>query len=130
MKIYKDGMTLMRDTGSLTNAIMENCNKSVKVGDTFVELLWTDRELYIVTAVESPTRFRAKTVKTVCKTFEEGTMYPVLDENGKMETEGDEEVFFKARKYWYREINNNNYHSKVKVHFSWGEKTGYRDPCF
>lgn len=32
MKVYKDGMVLMKDTGSLTNALMENRAKEIKVG--------------------------------------------------------------------------------------------------
>ena len=73
MKVYKDGMELMKDTGSLTNALMENRNEKIKVGDTFAELLWTDRNAYIVTRVNSQRDFYAKRLKVEMKDWTEGT---------------------------------------------------------
>ena len=91
MRVYKDGMVLMKDTGSLTNALMENKTKEIKVGDTFVELLWTDRTAYIVTRVNNQRDFYAKRLKVEMKD-------------------------------WYC--------GSGKVHLSWGEDCGYRDPSF
>lgn len=122
MKVYKDGMVLMKDTGSLTNALMENKTKEIKVGDTFVELLWTDRTAYIVTRVINQHDFYAKRLKSKMKDWTDGTKYPVKDENGAYITEGDECRFRKPRKYWYC--------GSGKVHLSWGEDCGYRDPSF
>ena len=122
MKLYKDGMVLMKDTGSLTNALMENKTKEIKVGDTFVELLWTDRTAYIVTRVNNQRDFYAKLLKVEMKDWTDGTQYPVKDEKGAYIAEGGEFRFRKPRKYWRR--------GGGKVHLSWGEDCGYRDPSF
>lgn len=122
MKVYKDGMELMKDTGSLDNALMENRNENIKVGDTFAELLWTDRTAYIVTRVNNQRDFYAKRLKVEMKDWTDGTQYPVKDEKGAYITEGGECRFRKPRKYW-RE-------SGDRVHLSWGEDCGYRDPSF
>jgi len=122
MKVYKDGMTLIRDTGSITNALMENKPIKIKVGDTFVELLWSDRTAYIVTRVNNQRDFYAKRIKVEMKDWTEGTQYPLKDEKGAYITEGVEFRFRKPRKYWYC--------GSGKVHLSWGEDCGYRDPSF
>lgn len=123
MKVYKDGMELMKDTGSLTNALMENKTHEIKVGDTFALLLWTDRTAYIVTRVVNQKKFYARRLKTQMKCWQDGTEYPVRDENGTFIPEGEEEEFKKGRKYWYGTF-------ATKAHFSWGECCGYRDPSF
>lgn len=124
MKVYKDGMTLMRDTGSLTNALCENRANVIKVGDSFAKLGWTDRYLYIVTEVRSPREFVAKRVRVEMKDgWQDGTEYPIVGEDGKWLTyDGEGEVFTKKRKYWYDGYS--------RVHFSWGATTGYCDPSF
>lgn len=122
MKVYKDGMTLMRDTGSLTNALMENKANDIKVGDTFVELLWTDRTAYIVTRVVNQKKFYAKRLQTYMIDWREGTKYPDKDAKGAYITTGEEVLFHKPRKYWYK--------GSGKVHLSWGEDCGFRDPSF
>ena len=122
MKVYKDGMELMKDTGSLTNALMENRNEQIKVGDTFAELLWTDRTAFIVTRVINQHDFYAKRLKVEMKDWTEGTQYPVKDANGAYIAEGAEIRFRKPRKCWYS--------GSGKVHLSWGEDCGYRDPSF
>lgn len=123
MKIYKDGMTLMKDTGSLTNAIMENKTREIKVGDTFAELMWTDRHLWKVTEVVSQREFVAERVETELRNgWEDGTEYPKLDADGNMLTGGCQYTFKLKRKFWYL--------GGSRVHLSWGETTGYRDPSF
>ncbi len=122
MKVYKDGMELMMDTGSLTNALMENKPREIKVGDTFAELLWTDRTAYIVTRVVNQRKFYAKELKVKMESWQDGTQYPVKDENGAYIAEGEEFCFSKPRKHWYC--------GGGKVHLAWGESCGYRDPYF
>lgn len=122
MKVYKDGMTLMRDTGSLTNALMENKSIEIKVGDTFVELMWTDRHPYIVTRVVNQKKFYAKRLKTHIENWQDGTEYPDKDATGAYITQGGEVLFSKPRKFWRK--------SGDKVHLSWGEDCGFRDPSF
>ena len=122
MKVYKDGMELMKDTGSLTNALMENRNEKIKVGDTFVELLWTDRTAYIVTRVVNQSKFYAKRLKTHMRDWQEGTKYPDKDETGAYIATGEELLFSKPRKYWRK--------SGGRVYLAWGEDCGYRDPSF
>lgn len=133
-KIYKDGMTLMRDTASLTNAIMENRRSEVKVGDTFARLMWTDRELWQVTEVVSPTKFKAMKVQTRCENEYKGTENPVYDEDGKMKLyEAREMLIVRKRKYWYavEKDHEGNFARKIgRIHCTWGETTGYRDPSF
>lgn len=122
MKVYKDGMELMMETGSLTNALMENKPREIKVGDTFAELLWTDRTAYIVTRVVNQLKFYAKKLKVKMENWQDGTEYPVKDEHGAYIAEGGEFCFSKPRKYWYC--------GGGKVHLAWGESCGYRDPSF
>ena len=122
MKIHKDGMTLMKDTGSLTNALMENKTDTIKVGDTFAELMWTDRKLWKVTEVISPKAFMAERVETELRNgWEDGTEFPKKDERGEMITDGQPMKFIKKRKYWY---------CGGRIHWAWGATTGYRDPSF
>jgi len=128
MKIYSDGMTLMRDTGSLTNALMENKKDGMKVGDTFAELMWTDRTLWQVTEVVVPGRkFKAQRVETYMENWTDGTEYPREGADGKYILQGDETTFERKRKYWYRV---GGFGGGSRVHFSWGAKHGYRDPSF
>ena len=123
MKVYKDGMTLMKDTASLTNALMENKPREIRVGDTFAELLWTDRTLWKVTEVTNQKDFMAEQVETELKDgWEDGTEYPVRDADGNILTDGQPSRFTLKRKYWYR--------NGVRIHISWGATTGYTDPSF
>ena len=123
MKVYKDGMTLMKDTASLANALMENKTREIKVGDTFAELMWTDRHLWIVTNVISPREFVAERVQTEMRDgWQDGTEYPKTDAEGKYLTSGYPETFKRKHKYWYL--------GESRVRFSWGATTGYRDPSF
>ena len=123
MKIHKDGMTLMRDTGSLTNALMENRTREIKVGDTFAELMWTDRHLWKVTEVVGQREFVAERVQTELRNgWQDGTEYPKVDADGNMLTDGYPETFKLKRKFWYL--------GASRIHFSWGATTGYRDPSF
>ena len=133
MKVYKDGMELMKDTGSLTNALMENKAREIKVGDTFAELMWTDRTLWKVVEVVNQTEFSAERVITYMKDWTDGTTYPKRDDRGNILTDGHPVKFKKGRKYWYEWHQNANgeyYKTDSKVHFSWGKQTGYRDPSF
>jgi hypothetical protein len=134
----------MKDTASLTNALAENTTSNPKVGDTFAELLWTDRSLWVITEVRSPREFVAGWVETECKDGYEGTEYPVKNEDGSMKTyEGEDAVFTFRRHNWYKKpIYNGWDHEKnaprpntskgwgEKVHLSFGESVGYRDPSF
>lgn len=123
MKVYKDGMTLMKDTGSLMNALMENRTREIKVGDTFAELMWTDRHLWKVTEVVSQREFVAERVETELRNgWEDGTEYPKVDADGNMITSGRPETFKLKRKFWYL--------GESRIHLSWGATTGYRDPSF
>lgn len=121
MKVYKNGMTLMRDTGSLTNALCENMAKDLKVGDMFCELLWTDRTLHVITEVINQKKFKAMRVKTQMKNWTEGTEYPEYDESGNLITEGAAMTFtFRYHNWW----------NGTKVHLQFGATTGYTDPSF
>ena len=114
-------MKLMKDTCSLMNYLMVNDNLNVKVGDTFAELMWSDRTLWQVTRIEGK-KIYAKRVKTKIEDWTDGTQYPVKDENGNNLLWGGESVLTKPRKYWKK--------NGCTVHLSWGETTGYRDPSF
>ena len=133
MKVYKDGMTLGRETGSLTNALMENLTREIKVGDSFAILGWTDRTLYQVTEVVSQNEFSACKVDTYMKEWQDGTEYPNVGADGKWVLYGRTVKFKKCRKYWYEHwlgIDGIPHKMGRKVHFSWGATTGYRDPSF
>jgi len=133
MKVYKDGMTLGRETGSLTNALMENKTHEIKVGDSFALLMWTDRSLWQVTKVISQTEFYAKRVETYMKDWTDGTCYPKTGDDGKWILWDEESKFKKSRKYWYEHCRYGNgvfCKTDCKAHFSWGATTGYRDPSF
>ena len=126
MQLYKNGMKLMKDTGSLTNALCENTTSAPKVGDTFCELGWTDRRLFVITQVISPKKFIAQRCITEMKDgWEDGTEYPVMDENGKIKTYGEDEGFNFSYRNWRQGLKKGR-----KVHLQFGAKTGYRDPSF
>lgn len=114
-------MKLMKDTGSLTNYLLENDKHEIRVGDSFAELMWTDRHLWQVTAIDGK-RMWAKRVRTYMEHWADGTEYPVKDDAGKWELEGKEHCFTKPRKNWKMDGKD--------VHLSWGATTGYRDPSF
>lgn len=116
------GMRLMHDTASLTNALMANTTNAPKVGDTFAELMWTDRTLWVITEVVSPKEFKAQRVETELKCWEDGTEFPKRDADGKFLTDGSTSTFKKPRKYWYCDGR--------RVSLSFGATTGYRDPSF
>ena len=97
-----------------------NDNQNIKVGDTFVEVMWSDRNLWQVTRIEGK-KIYAKRVKTKMKGWN-GTAYPVKNKKGNYLLWGTESVFVKFRKYW--KLNG------CVVHLSWGATTGYRDPSF
>lgn len=133
MKVYADGMELMKETGSLTNALMENKPREIKPGDSFSILLWSDRTLWQVTRVISQTEFFAKKVSTYMKDWADGTCYPKVNADGNWDLSGDEIKYKKCRKYWYEYARcpDGTYDRlDSKVHFSWGSTTGYRDPSF
>ena len=117
-----NGMELMKDTGSLMNAICANDRTCVRVGDTFTELHWSDRTLHIVTEV-SENRFSAVCVSTHMKNHCDGTCYPDIDENGKWMVLGSPKTFSRNKRGWWS-------HGGRRVHISWGDKTGYMDPSF
>lgn len=115
-------MKLMRDTGSLMNYLMVNDNFNVKVGDTFAELMWTDRKLFKVVRLDGK-KIIAKVVRTELKNgWEDGTEYPITDDKGEWVLDDTEHIVTKPRKYWKLDGRN--------VHLSWGATTGYRDPSF
>lgn len=132
MQLKKNGLKLMKDTGSLDNALMENIGTTsgIKVGDTFVELMWTDRKLWVITQVAANGKeFFAQPVKTKMKAAWTGTEYPVYDENGKIETNGPERFFIYRYKNWWRYADSSRKDGE-KMHLSFGVTTGYCDPSF
>ena len=124
MKLKRNGMELLKDTASVSNALMENAGVEggIKAGDTFAELMWTDRHLWVVTRVVSEKEFYAKAVDTECENYYDGTLYPVKNEDGSPKTVGEESHFKFRYKNWWSD--------GVKVHLSFGATTGYRDPSF
>ena len=124
MQLKKNGAVLMRDTGSLINAAIENIGTrdGLKPGLTFAELMWTDRNLWVITRMVSEKEFYAKSVETECKDYYDGTEYPVKNEDGSLKTWGSESHFKFRYKNWWAD--------GAKVHLAFGETTGYRDPSF
>ena len=121
-------MKLMKDTGSLTNALCENTTSCPKVGDTFCELLWTDRNLYLITEVINDRKFKADRVHTFLKDgLIDGTEYPQYDENGNIKTFGEPETYVFRYNNWRKLARGN---ATRKVHLQFGATTGYRDPSF
>lgn len=116
-------MKLFAETGSVINALMDNGGGCLepKVGDTFAELLWTDRNLWIIKSVKSNRDFIAERVETKMKDWTDGTEYPVVAD-GVIQTSGSPSHFTRPRKYWKCDGHT--------VHLSFGAKTGYRDPSF
>jgi len=105
MQLYKNGMKLMRDTASLTNAMIENfgSNEELKPGSTFCQLHWTDRTLWVITRVISATEFFAARAETTMKHWTEGTEYPVYDEKGNIKVTPNSECYFRfSYKNWKR----------------------------
>ena len=128
MRLKKNGAVLMRDTASLTNAAIENIGVKggLKPGLTFAELMWTDRELWVITRVVSEKEFYACEAETEMRHFAEGTEYPVRDENGNIKTFGPEVRF----RFMYRNWRKGEIAHGIKVHIAFGATTGYRDPSF
>lgn len=116
-------MKLGTDTGSVFNALMDNGDGclELKAGDTFAELLWTDRNLWIINLVKSNRDFTAKRVETKMRNWADGTEYPV-EIDGVIQTFGSPCHFTRPRKHWKCDGHT--------VHLSFGAKTGYRDPSF
>lgn len=131
MQVKKNGMKLMRDTASLTNALIESTGlqESIKPGDTFVELHWTDRTLWVVTKVVSQKEFFAKEAETYMKNGADGTEYPVMNDDGSIKLTGQEMHFKYIWKNW-RVDNNGGRGVREVTHLSFGKTTGYRDPFF
>ena len=46
-----NGVELMKDTASLTNALLNSGKRPIMVGMGVAELMWTDRKLLQITAV-------------------------------------------------------------------------------
>lgn len=130
MQLKMNGAVLMRDTASLINAAIENIGVKggLKPGLTFAELMWTDRNLWVITRVVSEKEFYAKKAETEMRHFAEGTEYPVRDEDGNIKTLGPEVRFqYKYRNWRKSEL---AYPHGYKVHLAFGASTGYRDPSF
>ena len=119
----------------------ENAAQEIKVGDTFAELMWTDRRLWVITEVRGAKEFVAGWVETECKDVNAGTEYPVRDADGKFKTYmGEDAVFCFRRGNWYKKEVYMGWDRKGKfkpndskgwgrkVHLSFGMKTGYTDP--
>lgn len=116
-------MKLLTDTGSVANWMMDNgsgCSE-LKVGNTFAELLWTDRRLWVIKSVKSNRDFIAEMAETRMKDWTDGTEYPVVVD-GVIQTSGSPCHFTRPRKYWKCDGHT--------AHLSFGAKTGYRDPSF
>ena len=116
------GMKLMHDTASLTNALMANTTNTPKVGEMFAELMWTDRELWVIVRVRDARMFWAKRVETELKCWQDGTEFPKRDADGNLVTTGELHTFTRPRKYWHCDGR--------RVSLSFGATTGYRDPSF
>jgi len=97
MQVKKNGMKLMKDTASLTNALIENIGVEggLKEGGMFCELMWTDRTLWLITRVISDKEFFAARVQTTMRNWTEGTEYPVTAENGAIVCEDGSECYFR-----------------------------------
>lgn len=165
MQVKKNGMKLMKDTASLANALIESTGlqESIKPGDTFCQLHWTDRTLWVVTRVISDMEFFAARVKTKMDNWTEGTEYPELDEQGRMQYYEDDECYFRFHyKNWkYYQVGflkaffggamdekfftdtgklGDDIQNAVlkfcrtkrpaRIHLSFSEHCGYRDPSF
>jgi hypothetical protein len=137
MQVKKNGLKLMRDTASLTNALIENIGTEggLKAGDTFAELMWTDRTLWVVTAApkgENVKDFLAAQADTMMKDWTDGTEYPVRDEKGNIKYDPSSERYFvfRYRNWWCYPDTRMQKGTGKKVHLSFGQATGYRDPSF
>ena len=118
-------MKFGKDTASLANYILGNTvsERPISEGDTFCELLWTDRVLWVVTRTEGPNKFFAARVKTSMPNgWTDGTEVPILDDAGKVQHDGGEECYRFSHNKWKRNGN--------KVNLAFGETCGYRDPSF
>ena len=125
MKLKRNGMELLKDTASVSNALMENAGVEggIKAGDTFAELMWTDRHLWVVTRVVSEREFFARRAVTRMEHWADGYEYPVKDESGNIQIVGGNDSRFLFR---YRNWRKDG----VKIHLAFGATTGYRDPSF
>ncbi len=136
MQVKKNGMKLMRDTASLTNALIESTGQTTGLnnGDTFVELQWTDRTLWVITAAakNSTKDFIAGMAETTMKDWTTGTEYPVRDEKGNIKiVEGSERYFvYRYHNWWCYPDTRMQKGTGRKMHVAFGHSTGYRDPSF
>ena len=143
MRLIDHGLKLHKDTGSLTNAILETPigpQKELKIGDTFALLEWTDRTLYVVTHVINDKKFFAARVHTQIKSYEAGIEYPKYNEDGSIKIIPNSEMCFSLswNRWRYSRITFEEYsnNSKIKnkdnypIHIAFGYDTGYTDPSF
>lgn len=120
-----NGVELMKETASLTNAIL-NCGKcEVKVGMGVAYLMWTDRKLMQVVEVIDDRTFVAQDVETKMEHWADGTEYPVTDAEGKWKLYGNRRTF-----RWSRRGRGSWRENGHKVNLHIGSTTGYRDPSF
>ena len=132
MQVKKNGMKLMKDTASLMNALIESTGlkESLKVGDTFAELQWTDRTLWVVKEVINDKNFFAEEADTKLKDWTKGTEYPVQNEDGTIKTNPYSRMEFVYRYGNWKKYEERYPKDKERVHLSFGEKVGYCDPSF
>ena len=77
-----NGVELMKETASLTNALLNSGKRPIMVGVGVAELMWTDRNLLQVTAVIDDRTFAARDVEVKMECWQDGTQYPVKNHDG------------------------------------------------
>ena len=120
-----NGVELMKDTASLTNALLNSGKRPILVGMGVAELMWTDRKLMQVTAVIDDRTFAARDVEVKMECWQDGTQYPVKNPDGSLVLQGKERIF-----KWSNRGHGSWRENGRKVNINIGATTGYCDPSF
>ena len=120
-----NGVELMKETASLTNALLNSGKRPVEVGIGVAYLMWTDRKLMQVTAVIDDRTFAARAVEVKMECWQDGTQYPVKNHDGSWVLKGKERIF-----NWSNRGHGSWRENGEKVNLHIGATTGYCDPSF
>ena len=129
-----NGMKLMKDTCSLTNALLANPRYTEpKVGMDVTQLMWSDRAAYRIISVSKDKRsfvMRRYNSKWIGKGYGDET-YRYEDENGNpLLSDGDDTTVKFRYGRWYAL---NTWYEKPqyeKINLAFNCREDYRDPSF
>ena len=129
-----NGMKLMKDTCSLTSALLVNPNYTEpKVDMDVTECLWSDRQAWKIIDVHSNKKsfiMQRYAPKWIGKSYGDET-YKYEDETGKPMLNHQTKRIVWRYGNWYEDLRGLGHSVKYsKIHLSLGYREEYRDPSF